>query len=77
MRSLTPGFNLPYGRSPFEPKPVPRRRTSMLHALIVIGGFVLLGLGCYGFWQGLNLKPHDNIPPAETSWWRPRGWGDS
>jgi hypothetical protein len=24
----------------------------MLHALIIIGGFVLVGLGCYGFWQG-------------------------
>jgi hypothetical protein len=49
----------------------------MLHALIIIGGFILLGLGCYGFWQGLKLKPDDHIPPSENSWWRTRGWGDS
>jgi len=42
----------------------------MLHALIIIAGFVLIGLGCHGFWQGLKLKPHDDIPPSKGSWWR-------
>jgi hypothetical protein len=42
----------------------------MLHALIIVGGFVLISLGCYGFWQGLKLKPHENIPPSRGDWWR-------
>jgi hypothetical protein len=42
----------------------------MLHALIIIGGSVLIGLACCGFWQGLKLKPHDNIPRSKGSWWR-------
>jgi hypothetical protein len=37
---------------------------------MVIGGFVLIGLAGYGFWQGLKLKPHDNIPPSKGSRWR-------
>jgi hypothetical protein len=54
----------------FEPNPAGFQPTSMLHALIIIGGFVLMGLACYGFWQGLKLKPYDDIPPAKGSWWR-------
>jgi hypothetical protein len=42
----------------------------MLHALVIIGGFVLIGLACFGFWQGLKLKPYDDIPPSKGSWWR-------
>jgi hypothetical protein len=42
----------------------------MLQGLIVIGGFGLIGLACYGFWQGLKLKPHDNIPRSKGSRWR-------
>lgn len=37
----------------------------MLQGLIVIGGFVLIGLAGYGFWQGSKLKPHDHIPPSK------------
>jgi hypothetical protein len=43
---------------------------SMLQSLMVIGGFVLIGVAGYGFWQGLKLKPHDNIPPSKGSRWR-------
>jgi hypothetical protein len=42
----------------------------MLHALLIISGFVLIGLAGYGFWQGLTLKPHDNIPRSKGSHWR-------
>jgi hypothetical protein len=42
----------------------------MLHGLIVGGGFALIGVAVYGFWQGLKLKPHDNIPPSKGSRWR-------
>jgi hypothetical protein len=42
----------------------------MLQGLIVGGGFVLIGLAGYGFWQGLKLKPHDTIPSAKGSRWR-------
>lgn len=42
----------------------------MLHGLIVLGGVVLIGLAAYGFWQGLKLTPHDNIPPSKGSHWR-------
>jgi hypothetical protein len=42
----------------------------MLHGLIVIGGFVLIGMAVYGFWQGLKLKPRDNIPRSKGSNWR-------
>jgi hypothetical protein len=42
----------------------------MLHTLIIIGGFVLIGLACFGFWQGLKLKPHANIPRSKGSRWR-------
>jgi hypothetical protein len=44
--------------------------TAMLHGLIVVGGFALIGVAAYGFWQGLKLKPHDNIPPSKGSRWR-------
>lgn len=44
--------------------------TAMLHGLIVGGGFALIGVAVYGFWQGLKLKPHDNIPPSKGSRWR-------
>jgi hypothetical protein len=39
-----------------------------LDALIIVGGFVLIGLACFGFW--LKLKPHANIPRSKGSWWR-------
>jgi hypothetical protein len=42
----------------------------MLHGLIIIGGFVLIGFAAYGFWQGLKLNPHDKIPPSKGSRWR-------
>jgi hypothetical protein len=42
----------------------------MLQGLIVIGGFGLIGFAGYGFWQGLKLKPHDNIPLSKGSRWR-------
>jgi hypothetical protein len=46
-------------------------RTSMLHIILVIAGFVLIGLACTGFWQGLKLQPNDNIPAAHKgSRWR-------
>jgi hypothetical protein len=44
--------------------------TFMLQGLMVIGGFVLIGLAAYGFWQGLKLQPHDNIPNFKGSRWR-------
>jgi hypothetical protein len=53
-----------------EPNSIPRRPTAMLHTLIIIGGFGLIGLACYGFWQGLKLRPHDNIPRSKDSRWR-------
>jgi hypothetical protein len=37
----------------------------MLQGLTVIGGFVLIGVAAYGFWLGLKLKPHDNIPSSK------------
>jgi FtsZ-interacting cell division protein ZipA len=43
---------------------------NMLHGLIIVGGFVLIGLAVYGFWQGLKLKPHDKIPPGKDRYWR-------
>jgi hypothetical protein len=46
-------------------------RTSMLQIILVIAGFVLIGVACSGFWQGLKLKPNDNIPAAHKgSRWR-------
>jgi hypothetical protein len=42
----------------------------MVQGLLVIGGFVLIGLAAYGFWQGLKLTPHDNIRPSKGSRWR-------
>jgi hypothetical protein len=42
----------------------------MLHGLIIISGFVLIGLAAYGFWQGLKLKPHDQIPAGKDRYWR-------
>jgi hypothetical protein len=54
----------------FEPDRGPRSPISMVQGLMVIGGFVLIGLAAYGFWQGLKLKPHDNIPPSKGSRWR-------
>jgi uncharacterized membrane protein YciS (DUF1049 family) len=46
-------------------------RTSMLHMILVIAGFILIGVACTGFWQGLKLKPNDNIPAAHKgSRWR-------
>jgi hypothetical protein len=32
----------------------------MLHIILVIAGFILAGVACTGFWQGLKLKPNDN-----------------
>jgi len=54
----------------FEPAPDPPRQPSMLHILIIIGGFGLIGVACYGFWQGLKLTPYDNIPRSKGSRWR-------
>jgi len=54
----------------FEPNPASGRQTAMLHALIIVGGFGLIGVACYGFWQGLKLRPYDKIPPSKGSWWR-------
>jgi hypothetical protein len=46
-------------------------RTSMLHIILVMTGFILIGLAGIGFWQGLKLKPNDNIPAAHKgSHWR-------
>jgi hypothetical protein len=46
-------------------------RTGMLHIILVMTGFILIGLACYGFWQELKLKPNDNIPAAHKgSHWR-------
>jgi hypothetical protein len=42
----------------------------MPQGLMVTGGFVLIGLAGYGFWQGMKLKPHDNIPPPKGRRWR-------
>ena len=42
----------------------------MPHVLLIINGFVLIGLAGFGFWQGLKLKPHDNIPRSKGSNWR-------
>jgi hypothetical protein len=54
----------------FEPGFARGRPTSMLHVLIIIGGLVLIGLACFGFWQGLKLKPHADIPRSKGSRWR-------
>jgi hypothetical protein len=54
----------------FEPNRSRRCPTFMLQGLMVIGGFVLIGLAAYGFWQGLKLQPHDNIPNSKGSRWR-------
>ena len=42
----------------------------MLNGLIVLGGFVLIGVAAYGFWQGLKLKPHDKLPGGKGGHWR-------
>jgi hypothetical protein len=54
----------------FEPDRGSRSPISMVQGLMVIGGFVLIGLAAYGFWQGLKLKPHENIPPSKGGRWR-------
>jgi hypothetical protein len=42
----------------------------MLHALVIMGGFVLIGLAGYGFWQGFKLTPHDKLPGGKGRNWR-------
>jgi hypothetical protein len=54
----------------FEPDRDIPRQILMLHALVVIGGFVLVGLAGYGIWQGFKLKPHDKLPGGKGSNWR-------
>jgi hypothetical protein len=46
-------------------------RTCMLHIILIVAGFILIGVACTGSWQGLKLKPNDNIPAAHKgSRWR-------
>jgi hypothetical protein len=53
-----------------NPTPPAADELPCCNALVIIGGFVLIGLACFGFWQGLKLKPYDDIPPSKGSWWR-------